>query len=460
MFFKSILVSGLIPLALGKVQFMGMNIAGLDFGCAIDGTCPISSAQAPLSTLGGADGLGQMQHFVNDDQMNIFRLPVSWQFLLNNQLGGALDPTNFGKYDKLMQACLSTGTYCAIDIHNFARWNGQIIGQSSGVTDAQFTSLWTQLATKYAGSTKVIFGIMNEPHDLDVPTWANTVQTVVTAIRTAGASSQMILMPGTNFASAGQFVSSGSADALLKVTNPDGSTTGLIFDLHKYLDIDNSGTHTNCTTDNIDDAFAIAANYLRTNSRQGLVSETGAGGTPSCFTDFCAQNTFLNQNSDVFLGYIAWAAGSFATSYILSLTPSKQNGKFVDNALASQCVISPWVNAGTAIITSSIPSATSSLTATSPSIATSAPTGTSDAGIVTAAPSSTVGVFGSSPSTTVTLANTFGTDNSSATAPSNFSVLSFPTASPTGTIITSGAGTRQYAGGLLASSLFLALILL
>ncbi|KAF8846566.1 glycoside hydrolase [Acephala macrosclerotiorum] len=311
-----------------------MNIAGGDFGCAIDGTCPTSSTQLPLSALGGGDGLGQMQHFVSDDKMNIFRFPVSWQFLVNNQLGGTLDSTNFGKYDQLVQACLGTGTYCAIDIHNFARWNNQIIGQSPGVTNDQFTSLWTQLATKYASSTKVIFGLMNEPHDLDVPTRATTVQVAVTAIRNAGASSQMILMPGTNFASAGQFVSSGSADALLAVTNPYGSTTGLIYDLHKYLDVDNSGTHAECTTDNIADAFQIAADYLRTNGRQALVSETGAGSTSSCFTDFCAQNAFLNENSDVFLGYIAWAAGSFATSYVLHpqsqtesslTTPSRPN---------------------------------------------------------------------------------------------------------------------------------------
>lgn len=72
-------------------------------------------------------------------------------------------------------------------------------------------------------------------------------------------------------------MSSGSADALLGVKNPDGTTTGLVYDLHKYLDEDNSGTHAVCTTDNIADAFAIAADYLRSNGRQALVSETGAG---------------------------------------------------------------------------------------------------------------------------------------------------------------------------------------
>jgi hypothetical protein len=34
-----------------------------------------------------------------------------------------------------------------------------------GPTDAQFASLWTILAKKYAGESRVIYGIMNEPHD-------------------------------------------------------------------------------------------------------------------------------------------------------------------------------------------------------------------------------------------------------------------------------------------------------
>lgn len=205
---------------------------------------------------------------------------MSWQYLTNNQVGGALDSTNSGKYDQLMQACLATGAFCAIDIHNFARFNGRIIGQG-GPTDAQFAALWTSLATRYASSTKVVFGLMNEPHDLDVPTWANSVQAAVTAIRNAGAASQMILLPGTNFASAGAFVSSGSGQALIGVTNPDGATDGLILDVHKYLDVDNSGEHAECTTDNIADAFQLVADFLRRNNRVAMVSETGAGSTSS-----------------------------------------------------------------------------------------------------------------------------------------------------------------------------------
>lgn len=54
-------------------------------------------------------GAAQMQHFYKDDGMNIFRLPVGWQYLTNNVVGGDLDSTNFGKYDDLMQSCLDIG---------------------------------------------------------------------------------------------------------------------------------------------------------------------------------------------------------------------------------------------------------------------------------------------------------------------------------------------------------------
>lgn len=105
-----------------------------------------------------------MQHFVNDDGMNIFRLPAGWQFLVGNNLGGNLDSNNFNRYNTLVQACLATGAYCILDVHNYARWNGAIVGQG-GPTNAQLASVWSQLASKYASQSKIIFGVMNEPHD-------------------------------------------------------------------------------------------------------------------------------------------------------------------------------------------------------------------------------------------------------------------------------------------------------
>ena len=270
-----------------KVKFAGVNIAGFDFGCGTDGTCDTTKIYA------APNAAGQMQHFVNDDKMNIFRLPVGWQYLVNNKLGGTLDSNNFNTYNQEVQACLNTGAYCVIDVHNYARWNGGIIGQG-GPTNDQFASLWSQIASKYASNSKIVFGVMNEPHDVpDINTWGASVQAAVTAIRKAGATSQIILLPGNNYTSAQLFVSNGSLAALKGVTNLDGSTTNLIFDVHKYLDSDNSGTHVECTTNNVADTFTPLAASLRAIKRQALLSETGGGNVQSCVTDMCAQIAYL-----------------------------------------------------------------------------------------------------------------------------------------------------------------------
>jgi endoglucanase len=88
-----------------------------------------------------------MNHFVHNDRLNVFRLPVCWQYLVSNVLGGTLDSNNFGVYDQLVQGCLATGAYCVVDIHNYARWNDQIVGQSNGaVTNGDLASVWYQLS--------------------------------------------------------------------------------------------------------------------------------------------------------------------------------------------------------------------------------------------------------------------------------------------------------------------------
>lgn len=87
----------------------------------------------------------------------------------NSELLEYLDPERFGNFDRQIQGCLrSDAALCIIDIHNYARWKidiggtDGIIGQG-GPSDAQFTSLWNQLATKYKSNPKFAFGLMSEP---------------------------------------------------------------------------------------------------------------------------------------------------------------------------------------------------------------------------------------------------------------------------------------------------------
>lgn len=212
----------------GNTTYAGVNIAGFDFGCDTNGQCTVDG----ITNIATGTGPAQMQHFATNDNLNIFRLSVGWQYLTNSVVGGDLDATNFANYDDLMTSCLATGAKCIVDIHNYARWDGEIIGQG-GPTNDEFAALWTSLATQYVNNTNVIFGVMNEPHDLTVSTWAQTVQAAVTAIR-AVAPDHMVLMPGSSYSSAATLPTEAGPD-LLNVTNPDGSTTNLLFDVHKYV---------------------------------------------------------------------------------------------------------------------------------------------------------------------------------------------------------------------------------
>ena len=191
---------------------------------------------------------------------------------------------------------------------------------------------------------------MNEPHDIpDINRWGQSVQAAVTAIRKAGATTQMILLPGNDYTGAQTFVENGSAAALANVTNLDGSITNLIYDVHKYLDIDGSGTHPNCVANHINDTFAPLAQYLRSVDRVALLSEIGGGSNnTSCIIDVCQVLDFLNYNSDVYLGYLGWGAGSLsATTYVLSLTPFEStapNGRkvFRDQLIAKKCFVAKF----------------------------------------------------------------------------------------------------------------------
>lgn len=139
---------------------------------------------------------------------------------------------------------------------------------------------------------------MNAPHDISLNVWAATIEVAVNAIRRAGATSQIILLPGSNWSSAETFVSDGSADALNNITNPDGTKTNLIFDVHMYLDSQGNGKSTDCVTDNVDRAWGPLVKWLRCNGRKALNSATGGANTAACARYMCQQVAFQRANSD------------------------------------------------------------------------------------------------------------------------------------------------------------------
>jgi endoglucanase len=270
--------------AAATVSFGGVNIAGFDFGCDVWGNCNGGLDETMVTT--GA-GLTQMTHFVSKG-LNAFRLPVRWQYLAQSGSPGVLDEGNWLMYDQLVQMCTKAGaSMCIVDMyvfppfplpcsftdpvdsHNYARWNGGIIGQG-GPTNAQFAAMWSSLASKYGNDSRVAFGLMNEPHDLDVYAWAQSAQAAVTAIRNAGANNT-ILLPGTDYTSLGAFQYN-SAPAMATVTNPGGGTDNIVRCPPSPFACADSGRCTTCTTTSTPPAPAPPPSARRTRARRSTPS--------------------------------------------------------------------------------------------------------------------------------------------------------------------------------------------
>ena len=193
---NSILLS-LIPLALSVPTSNlqprvggGVNLAGFDFG--IDGAGNKFGSYATPPDW-------HIDHFA-DQGVRLFRIPFGWSFI-QPSVGSEIDNGFFSNYDRYVQKALSRGARVIIDFHNYGWRDNKIIGQG-GVTNQQFSDAWTKIASRYAKNDKIIFGLMNEPHDMDLNGWAKTAQAGVQGIRKAGATSQLILIPGLNWACA------------------------------------------------------------------------------------------------------------------------------------------------------------------------------------------------------------------------------------------------------------------
>lgn len=101
---------------------------------------------------------------------------------------------------------VTKGAYAILDPHNYMRYNdssqqpttGSVIGNTTdptAATTAQFGEFRGELAVRFKNNSKVIFGLMNEPHDMPTSLILANDQVVVNAIMKAGG--ELILLSPT-----------------------------------------------------------------------------------------------------------------------------------------------------------------------------------------------------------------------------------------------------------------------
>lgn len=282
---------------------------------------------------------------VDQNHLNLFRIA----FLLERMcppatgLGATFDETHFDHFKQAVDyVTVTKGAYAILDPHNYMRYNdpsqqpysGSIIGDTSdadAATTAQFAEFWGELASRFKDNEKVIFGLMNEPHDMTTQLVLDNNQAAIDAIRAAGAD-QLIIMPGNSW-SGGHAWTEGSdpSSALLNTFKDPANNTAL--DIHEYLDVDFSGSHAECVSDAPTNLVALTA-WLKENNLKAFITEFGGSDNANCATLLTEMLNYMADNEE-YIGWTAWAAGPFWGTNSPCCTDSAQLGSLEPGSKAA-----------------------------------------------------------------------------------------------------------------------------
>lgn len=299
-----------MPKVSAPVLYKGVNLSGAEFGTALPGT---KGTDYTWPTKAEVD-------YFTAKGMNTFRVQFQWE-RLQPTAKGVFNATYAADLDALVVYATSKGATVLLNPQNFARYYGKVVGTVDVPNDV-FADLWTRLALKYASNPKVMFGLVNEPHDMPTEQWLAAANAATAAIRAAGATN-VISVPGNAWTGAMHWTSNWygtpNSTVMLKYVDPKNNS---IFEVHNYLDSDAGGGGTECVNATVgSDRMKNVVAWARTNGKKLMLGEFGAPNTATCKAAITDLLTYIQNNSDVVVGWAWWAAGPWWGDYQLTIEP-------------------------------------------------------------------------------------------------------------------------------------------
>jgi endoglucanase len=290
----------------------GVNLAGADFGApdkrpGVYGTDYFYPTHA------------EVDYFVGQG-MNIFRLPFNWENLQPKPLAD-FQPDELARLDDIVRYATSRGARVLLDPHNYARYYNQVVG--TDVPTAAFADLWRRLAEHFKDDPRILFGLMNEPNTMPTELWLADANAAIAAIRQTGAAN-LILVPGNGWTGAHSWSDNwyGTPNATVMLGVVD-SANHYAYDVHQYLDEDSSGTHEACVSPTIgSERLKGFTDWLGQNHRQAFLGEFAGARNATCYAALDDMLSFIDQHTDVWLGWTYWAAGPKWGEYLFTLEPA------------------------------------------------------------------------------------------------------------------------------------------
>jgi endoglucanase len=299
---------------LSGLPFVGVNMSGPEW----DG----GSSTWPNQYL--TKGYESYLKYFRGWGMTTIRLPFKWEYL-QPELGGEFDEEQF---ESLKITVFHSKKYRAkvlIDMHNYARYGGKLIG-SDEVSYDDFADAWRRLAETFKPYPEVMFGIMNEPHDMSTAQWVTAANTAIAAIRDTGAEN-LIFLNANGWSGAHSWTQGWTdldgeltnAEAMLQIVDPIGDDH-LIFEVHQYLNVDSSDwgececssfeVGSGCTPETVGSyRMQQFTKWLHDNNKKGFLGEFGSYDDATCMAALDDQLKHMEENDDVYVGWTWWSAG-------------------------------------------------------------------------------------------------------------------------------------------------------
>jgi aryl-phospho-beta-D-glucosidase BglC (GH1 family) len=248
--------------------------------------------------------------------LTVVRLPLRWE-RIQPKLMDTLDEAELRRLDAAVKLAAERDLKILLDVHNYARYYGQVIGTPE-VPNEAFADFWQRLAAHYSDEAAVCgLGLMNEPHDTG-GRWPAAAQAAIDAIRKVNRR-HAIFVCGDGWSGAHSWK---KINANLLLNDPAGK---LVYEAHQYFDRDHSGTY----KQSYDDSGAHPligverlrpfAEWLREHKVQGFIGEFGVPDDDPRWLEVL--DNFLAAMKAEGIGGAYWAAGGWWGKYPLSVEP-------------------------------------------------------------------------------------------------------------------------------------------
>ncbi|MFK4134048.1 cellulase family glycosylhydrolase [Pseudomonas luteola] len=290
-----------------SINLVGLNLSGAGF------------APQVLPGVNGTNYIFPVENYFQQWSargIKLIRFPIIWERLQPN-LGGALDPTYAALIDQTFSYANKHGIQIILDLHNYARYRGQIIGAGS-VTYEQYQDVMTRIAQRWSGQSSLYaYDIMNEPNGA-LSYWPTAAQYGINGIRTVDRT-RPIIVEGNGWAEATRWAQWN--EPLLKLVDPSNN---IIFSAHTYFDANAGGNYNSIDVSTLDPMYGVERvkpfiEWLKKHGKRGYIGEFGVPDNDArWFTIMDNMLAYLKQNC---IPATYWAAGPGWGNYFMSVEP-------------------------------------------------------------------------------------------------------------------------------------------